>query len=268
MKKLLSILTVLTLSILTFVVTPSVSAAKKVVTLTVEATKVPHSEILQKIAPSLKKQGVDLKIVVVNDYVKPNLDTNDGTVDANFFQHVPYLNDFNSKRGTKLVPVVKVHVEPMGIYSKKIKSLSKLKKGSTISIPADVTNRGRALLLLQKNHLITLKDKNNITADIKDIVKNPKNLKFKTLEAAILPRTLEDVDASIINSNYALQAKLNPTKDALAIESSDSPYANVLVVKKGNEKKDAIKKLAKALTSKEVKDFIKKKYNGAIVPAF
>lgn len=268
MKKLLSILTVITLSILTLVVAPGVSAAKKVVTLTVEATKVPHAEILEKIAPTLKKQGVNLKIVVVNDYVKPNLDTDDGTVDANFFQHVPYLNDFNKKRGTKLVPVVKVHVEPMGIYSKKIKSLSKLKKGATISIPADVTNRGRALLLLQKNHLITLKNKTSITADIKDIVKNPKNLKFKTLDAAILPRTLQDVDASVINANYALQAKLKPTKDALAIESADSPYANVLVVKKGNEKKDAIKKLAKALTSKEVKEFIKKKYDGAIVPAF
>lgn len=268
MKKLLSILTVITLSILTLVVAPGVSAAKKVVTLTVEATKVPHAEILEKIAPTLKKQGVNLKIVVVNDYVKPNLDTDDGTVDANFFQHVPYLNDFNKKRGTKLVPVVKVHVEPMGIYSKKIKSLSKLKKGATISIPADVTNRGRALLLLQKNHLITLKNKTSITADIKDIVKNPKNLKFKTLDAAILPRTLQDVDAAVINANYALQAKLKPTKDALAIESADSPYANVLVVKKGNEKKDAIKKLAKALTSKEVKEFIKKKYDGAIVPAF
>jgi D-methionine transport system substrate-binding protein len=265
MKKLLSLITVLTLALAVFVSSTAFAANT---TLTVEATKIPHSEILEKVKPILAKQGVDLKIVVVTDYVKPNLDTNDGTVDANFFQHVPYLDDFNKKKGTKLVSVAKVHVEPMAVYSKKYKKLSKLPKGATIAIPNDSTNKGRALLLLQKQKLITLKDSKNILSTERDIVKNPKNLKFKVLDAAILPRTLADVDAAVINTNYALVAKLNPIKDSLAIESSDSPYANVLVVKKGNEKNAAIQKLVKALNSAEIKKFINDKYKGAVVPAF
>jgi D-methionine transport system substrate-binding protein len=266
MKKLLSLITVLTLALTAFLSTNVSFAANT--TLTVEATKAPHSEILEKVKPILAKQGVDLKIVVVTEYAKINVDTNDGIVDANFFQHVPYLDDFNKKKGTNLVPVAKVHVEPIGVYSKKYKKLSKLPNGATIAIPNDTTNKGRALILLQKQKLITLKNPKNIFSTERDIIKNPKNLKFKTLDAAIVPRVLPDVDAAVINTNYALIAKLNPIKDSLAIESSDSPYANVLVVKKGNEKNAAIQKLVKALNSAEIKKFINDKYKGAVVPAF
>lgn len=267
MKKLLSFLTVITL-VLSLSVSVSVLGGTPVTTLKVEATQVPHYYILEKIKPTLLKQGVKLDIITVNDYVKPNLDVNDGEADANFFQHLPYLNEFQAERKTNLVSVAKVHVEPMAVYSKTVKKLANLKKGAVVAIPNDVTNAGRALLLLQKYGLIKLKDPNNIKSSEKDIVKNPKNITFKALDAALIPRVLGEVDAAVINTNYALQAKLNPLKDSIAIESSDSPYANILVVKKGNEKKDAIKKLIKALQSEEVKKFILDKYKGAVIPAF
>jgi D-methionine transport system substrate-binding protein len=189
-------------------------------------------------------------------------------LDANYFQTLPYLENFNKGKGTNLVTVIGVHVEPIGGYSKKIKNISELKDGATVAIPNEGSNSGRALLLLQKNGLITLKDPSNALSTPKDIASNPKHLKFKELESALLPRVLDQVDLDVINTNYALEAGLNPAKDALIIEDAKSPYVNFLVARPDNKDSDAVQKLAKALTSPEVKAFIEKKYNGAVVPAF
>ncbi|PID48391.1 MAG: methionine ABC transporter substrate-binding protein [Proteobacteria bacterium] len=232
----------------------------------VGATPVPHGEILKVIKPELKKAGFDLKIKIFNDYVIPNMAVDDGQLDANFFQHTPYLDEFNAKKGTHLVKTVGVHIEPMGVYSKKIKSLKELKKGDKVAIPNDPTNESRALQVLADNGLIKLNNKALKTP--KDIIENKKALKFVEIEAAQTPRTLGDVAISVINTNFALNAGLNPTKDALAIESKESPYANIVAVKKGNEESLKIKALNKAITSDAVKKFIKTKYKGAIVPAF
>ena len=236
--------------------------------LVVAATPVPHAEILELVKPALKKEGVDLEIKVFTDYVQPNTQVAEKRLDANYFQTLPYLENFNKGKGTNLVTVVGVHVEPFGGYSKKIKNISELKDGATVAIPNEGSNSGRALLLLQKNGLITLKDPTNALATPKDIASNPKNLKFKELESALLPRVLDQVDLDLINTNYALEAGLNPAKDALIIEDAKSPYVNFLVARPDNKDSDAIQKLAKALTSPEVKAFIEKKYNGAVVPAF
>ena len=237
-------------------------------TLTVAATPVPHAEILEFVKPQLAKEGVDLQIKVFTDYVQPNLQVAQKRLDANFFQHQPYLDEFNKSRGTDLVTVAQVHVEPFGIYSQKIKKLSELRDGAVVAIPSDATNGGRALLLLEKAGLIKLKDSANILATPKDIVENPKHLKFKELEAATLPRVLNKVDLALINTNYALEAKLNPTKDALLLEGKESPYANILVARPDNKDSDAVQKLAKALNTPAVKQFIEQKYQGAVVPAF
>ncbi|WP_025695243.1 MetQ/NlpA family ABC transporter substrate-binding protein, partial [Paenibacillus durus] len=202
------------------------------------------------------------------DYVQPNLQLAEGELDANFFQHKPYLDDQNQKNGWNLVSAAAVHVEPFGAYSKKIKSIGELKDGAKVAIPNDATNGGRALILLAKNGLITLKDPNNISSTKADITENKKNLKIIELEAANLPRQLDEVDLALINANYALEAGLVPTKDALFIESGDSPYANLLVTRPEDKDKDAIKKLAAALTSPEAKKFIEDKYQGSIIPAF
>jgi D-methionine transport system substrate-binding protein len=230
------------------------------------ATPVPHKEILDIVKPLLEKEGYTLTIKEFTDYVLPNTELNEGGLDANFFQHVPYLEATNKEKGTNLTYTVKVHLEPMGLYSKKIKSLDEIKDGATISIPNDSTNGARALRLLEKNGVIKLKEGELITK--LDITENPKNIKIEELEAPMLPTTLEDVDASIINSNFAMENGLNPTTDSIVIEDKDSPYANVLAVKKGNEDKAYIKALSKALTSPEVKKFIEEKYKGAIVPSF
>ncbi|MFC6339653.1 MetQ/NlpA family lipoprotein [Pseudomonas sp. CCM 7891] len=236
--------------------------------LIVAATPVPHAEILELIKPALAKEGVDLEIKVFTDYVQPNVQVAEKRLDANYFQTLPYLENFNKGKGTNLVTVIGVHVEPFGGYSKKVTKLEDLKDGATVAIPNEGSNSGRALLLLQKAGLITLKDPNNALATPKDIVSNPKNLKFKELESALLPRVLDQVDLDMINTNYALEAGLNPAKDALIIEDAKSPYVNFLVARPDNKDSDAIQKLAKALTSPEVKAFIEKKYNGAVVPAF
>ncbi|WP_277961506.1 MetQ/NlpA family ABC transporter substrate-binding protein [Pseudomonas sp. RIT-To-2] len=236
--------------------------------LVVAATPVPHAEILELVKPTLAKEGVDLEIKVFTDYVQPNVQVDQKRLDANYFQTLPYLQNFNDGKGTHLVTVVGVHVEPFGGYSKKIKSLSELKDGATVAIPNEGSNSGRALILLQKAGLITLKDPKNALATPKDIAENPKHLKFKELESAMLPRALDQVDLDMINTNYALDAGLNPAKDALVIEGADSPYVNYLVARPDNKDSDAIKKLAAALTSPEVKEFIAKKYNGAVLPAF
>ena len=236
--------------------------------LVVAATPIPHAEILELVKPTLAKEGVDLEIKVFTDYVQPNTQVAEKRLDANYFQTLPYLENFNKGKGTNLVTVIGVHVEPIGGYSKKIKNISELKDGATVAIPNEGSNAGRALLLLQKNGLITLKDPTNALATPKDIASNPKNLKFKELESALLPRVLDQVDLDLINTNYALEAGLNPAKDALIIEDAKSPYVNFLVARPDNKDSDAIQKLAKALTSPEVKAFIEKKYNGAVVPAF
>ncbi|WP_417066751.1 MetQ/NlpA family ABC transporter substrate-binding protein [Niveibacterium terrae] len=236
--------------------------------ITVAATAVPHAEILELIKPALAKQGVTLEVKVFTDYVQPNVQVAEKHLDANFFQHKPYLAEFNKGKGTNLVSVVGVHVEPFGAYSRKVKSLAALKSGATVAIPNDATNGGRALLLLDKAGVIKLKDNSNILATTKDIASNPKQLKFREVEAATLPRILPQVDLALINTNYALEAKLNPAKDALAIEGAQSPYVNVLVARADNAQSPAIKKLAAALNSPEVKKFIQAKYKGAVVPAF
>src|SRR5471030_1203426 len=187
-------------------------------TLTVAASAVPHAEILEFVKPTLAKEGVDLKIKVFNDYVQPNVQVAEKRLDANFFQHQPYLDEFNKGKGTDLVSVAKVHVEPFGAYSSTYKKLEDLPQGATVALPTDATNEGRAFLLLAKAGLITLKDPTNILAKPSDVVQNPKNLKFRELEAATLPRVLTQVDLALINTNYALSAKLDPTKDALIIE--------------------------------------------------
>ena len=236
--------------------------------LVVAATPVPHAEILELIKPALAKEGVDLDIKVFTDYVQPNVQVDQKRLDANYFQTLPYLQSFNEGKGTHLETVIGVHVEPFGGYSKKVKSLAELKDGATIAIPNEGSNSGRALILLQKAGLIELKDPTNAVATPKDIAKNPHNFKFKELESAMLPRVLDQVDLDMINTNYALEAGLNPAKDALLIEGSDSPYVNYLVARPDNKNSEAIQKLAKALTSPEVKAFIEQKYKGAVVPAF
>ena len=236
--------------------------------LVVAATPVPHAEILELIKPTLAKEGVDLEIKVFTDYVQPNVQVAEKHLDANYFQTLPYLESFNKGKGTNLITVVGVHVEPFGGYSKKIKNLSELKDGATIAIPNEGSNSGRALILLQKAGLIELKDPTNAVSTPKDIAKNPHNFKFKELESALLPRVLDQVDLDMINTNYALEAGLNPATDALIIEGADSPYVNFLVARPDNKNSEAIQKLAKALTSPEVKAFIAEKYKGAVLPAF
>lgn len=248
--------------------TTAAGTEKKAVKLVVGATPVPHAEILNFVKPILKEKGIDLTVKEFNDYVTPNTALNDKQLDANFFQHVPYMDDFASKNNMKLVAAVGVHVEPMGAYSQKVKSRDELKEGAIIAVPNDATNEGRALLLLQKQGLIKLKDAKGLSQTPKDIAENPKKLQFKELEAAQLPRVLPDVDLAIINTNYALKANLDPLKDAIFIEDKDSPYVNVLTVRPDNQNDPAIQELVKVLNSADVKKFIQDKYKGAVVPAF
>lgn len=237
-------------------------------TLQVAATPVPHAEILEFVKPMLAEQGVDLQIRVFTDYVQPNTQVAEGRMDANFFQHQPYLDEFNRNKGSVLVSVTGVHVEPFGVYSQKIKDLAELKNGAQVAIPNDATNGGRALLLLQQAGVITLKEDAGITAMPRDIAENPKKLRIRELEAATLPRVLNQVDAALINTNYALEAGLNPMQDALAIEGADSPYVNILVAREDSLNNEALQKLATALKSEEVKQFILEAYQGAVVPVF
>ncbi|AUB73399.1 methionine ABC transporter substrate-binding protein [Pseudomonas sp. Lz4W] len=236
--------------------------------LSVAATPVPHAEILEFVKPALAKEGVNLKVKVFTDYIQPNVQVAEKRLDANFFQHQPYLDEFNKAKGTNLVSVAAVHLEPLGAYSSKYKKLDDLPNGATVVIPNDATNGGRALLLLDKAGLIKLKDSSNILSTPKDIEQNAKNLKFRELEAATIPRVLTQVDLALINTNYALEAKLNPEKDALVIEGSDSPYVNILVARPDDKDSADMQKLVTALHSPEVKAFINEKYKGAIIPAF
>lgn len=240
-------------------------------TITVAATPAPHAEILEVAKEVLAEQGIDLEITEFNDYVLPNTATESGEVDANYFQHTPYLDDFNAENGTHLVPVAAIHYEPFGIYAGKTASIDELADGATISVPNDTTNEARALLLLEAQGLITLKEGAGLTATKLDIVENPKNLDIQEIEAAQLPRTLTDVDLAVINGNYAIEAGLK-VSDALAVEAQDSEaaktYANVLVVKEGNEENPNVQALVAALESDQVKEFIEENYEGSVVPMF
>lgn len=245
------------------------SAASAADRLVIAATPVPHAEILEFVKPMLAKEGVELEVKVFTDYVQPSMQTNEKRVDGNFFLHQPYLDEFKKKQKNDIQTVVaKVHVEPLGAYSAKHKTVADIPEGATVAIPNDPSNSGRALLLMAKNGLITLKDLNNISATQKDIAGNPKKLKIRELEAATLPRILNQVDLAVINTNYAIEAKLNPLTDSLFIEDASSPYANLLVAREDNANSPAMKKLVAALNSPEVKQFIADKYKGAVVPAF
>ncbi|WFB06606.1 MetQ/NlpA family ABC transporter substrate-binding protein [Streptomyces sp. LX-29] len=238
--------------------------------LVIAASPVPHAEILDFVKDNLaEKAGLKLEVREFTDYVTPNTATEDGSVDANYFQNQPYLDDFNKKKGTHIVPVVTVHLEPLGLYSDTAKSVDALEKGGTVGIPNDTVNEARALKLLDANGIITLKKGVGNEATPDDIEKNPKDLEFKELEAAALPRTLEDLDAAVINGNYAIESDLKPSEDALVLESpKDNPYGNFLAVKEGKEKDARVLKLKKLLTSPEVKKFIEDKYKGSVIASF
>lgn len=245
------------------------SEGAEAIVLKVGASPVPHAEILNVVKPILADEGIELEIVEFADYNQPNLRLADGDLDANYFQHIPYLESFSKDHKLDLTYTAKVHIEPMGVYSEKIKDISELKDGAEIAIPNDPTNGGRALILLEQAGLLKLKEGVGISATVYDIVENPKNIKITELEAATLPRVLGDVDAAVINSNYALEAKLVPTEDALVLESpKDNPYVNILAVRKGDENRNEIVKLSEALNSPEVKKFIEEEYKGAVIPAF
>ena len=242
------------------------------VTLRVGATPAPHQESLEQVVDTLAAQGITLEIVPYNDYNVPNTAVEEGEDDANFFQHVTYMENFNADKGTHLVNAGAIHYEPMGIYAGKSDSLENIADGAVIAVPNDPTNEGRSLLLLQELGLITLKEDAGLEATPNDIADNPKNLEFQEMEAAMLPQTIDEVDFSIINSNYALDAGLNPMTDALATEDPESDaaqaYANIIAIKEGNENNEAIKALVAALQSDEVREFIETTYNGSVVPMF
>lgn len=237
--------------------------------LTVGATPEPHAVFLNLIADDLAAQGITLEVVEFTDYVTPNKALEDGQIDANFFQHIPYLESFNKEQGYHLVNAGGIHIEPIALYSRKHTSLDSLGQGATIAIPNDPTNGGRALLLLQSASLITLKAGAGISATVLDIVDNPRDLRFREIEAASLPRVLSDVDAAVINGNYAIPAGLRANQDGLVVEGSDSPYVNVVAVKEGHEHDPAIVALVKALQSEKIKDYVAKTYpNGEVVVVF
>ena len=251
--------------------TPNPSGSLAGTTITVGATPAPHAEILEVVKEVLAEQGITLDIKQYNDYVQPNNAVEDGSLDANYFQHITYMNDFNAENGTHLVSAAEVHYEPMGLYAGRTASLDALADGAQIGVPNDATNEARALLVLQQEGLITLREGAGITATVNDIEENPKNLEVVEMEAAQLPLRLADLDMAVINGNYAIDAGLNMS-DALAVESAEGEaaqaYVNVLAVKEGRESDPAILALAEALCSPEVKSYIEEHYNGAVVAVF
>lgn len=248
--------------------TESKAKTTEEVTVKISASSTPHAEILEYIAPDLEKEGVKLDVVITEDGIQTNQQTADGELDANFFQHTPFLEQVNKDSGLELVNVVGVHIEPFGVYSKKIKSITELSKGAKVAVPKDPVNFSRALLLFADNHIIELDSEKTGDYTIEDITKNDKKIEFIAVDGPLLVRSLDDVEASAINTNYALEAGFQPTKDALIIEGSESPYVNILVSRPDNKDDEAIQKLAKALTSEKVRTFIEDKYKGAVVPAF
>jgi len=228
----------------------------------------PHAEIAELVKKQVAKDGIDLQIFELSDYTRPNPAVNDGDLDANAFQHRPYLEQQIKDRGYKLTPVANIVVFPIGVYSAKFKSLDALPDGAKVAIPNDPSNGGRSLLLLQSKGLIKLKDGIGITPSVADIVGNPKKIKIVEVDAAQVPHYLPDVDAAVINTNYAIQAKLDPAKDAIAREAADSPYVNLLVVRTADVGKPWVKTLVTAYNSAEVRDYVLKKYPGIVVPGF
>lgn len=255
-------------AVVLLVLTFSAVAGAQATTISVGATPVPHAEILAFVQPLLRAEGIELRIVEFNDYVQPNLALAAGELDANYFQHIPYLVAFSADHRLNLSVLVGVHIEPMGVYSRRVSDLSQLRNGAVVAIPNDVTNGGRALLLLEQAGLIKLSEGAGITATVFDIVENPRNIRFQELDAAFLPRALDDVDLAVINTNYALEAGLVPLRDALVIEGAESPYVNVVAVRTGDESKPELQKLAEVLTRPEVRQFIIDTYQGAVVPVF
>ena len=235
--------------------------------LIVGATAVPHAEILEFIKPTLAAEGFPIEIKVFNDYVQPNTQLAERRIDANYFQTKPYLDEFNTARGSDLITVAGVHVEPLGAYSRKHDTLAAVPNGADVALPNDASNTGRSLLLLQSAGLITLRDPANPLQTVRDIVGNPKNLTFREIEAATLPRVLDQVDLAVINTNYALDAGLKPRTDALSLEGGDSPYINYLVTRSDNRNDPRIAALGAMLRSQAVKDYITGKYDGAVIPA-
>lgn len=248
------------------------AANGETITLTVGATPNPHAEILAQVKDDLAAEGIDLVVKEYSDYVVPNTAVEEGDLDANYFQHTPYMEKSNEEKGTHLVSVGKIHYEPMGIYPGTTKTLEELKDGATIAVPNDTTNEARALQLLAAQGLIELKEDAGLNANPNDITSNPKNLQFKELEAAMLPQTASEVDLSVINSNFAMEGGMNPATDALASEDADSEaaqtFANIIAVKEGHENDPAIQALVKALQSDKVKEYIEKTYSGAVVAVF
>ena len=242
------------------------------VTLKVAASPTPHAEILEQVKPILAEQGIDLVITEYGDYIVPNTAVDEGDEDANYFQHTPYLEQFNAENGTDLVSAGKIHYEPMGIYAGKTASLEELADGAVIAVPNDATNEARALQLLAAQGLIEIDPEAGLNATPNDITSNPKNLQFKELEAAMLPQTASEVDLSVINSNFAMEGGMNPATDSLASENADSEaaqtFANIIAVKEGHENDPAIQALVKALQSDKVKEYIEKTYSGAVVAVF
>ena len=247
-----------------------VSADAEKGTIKVAASATPHAEILEEAKPILEKEGWNLEVTVFDDYVQPNLVVESGDFDANYFQHIPYLDNFNEEQGTHLVNAGGIHYEPFGIYPGTKKTLDDLEDGDTIAVPNDTTNEARALLLLQDNGVITLKDGAGLEATVKDIEENTKNIQIEELEAAQVSRVKDEVAFVVLNGNYALQAGYSVSKDSIAYETSDSEaaktYVNVIAVKEGNEESEAIKALVDTLKSDEIKDFINEKYDGAVIP--
>lgn len=252
------------LTIFLALMSPAASGA----TITVGATPVPHAEILAAAAPLLEAEGITLRIVEFNDYITPNRALAEGELDANFFQHQPYLDTYNADAGTTLTALVGIHVEPLGVYSQKLSSLDDLPQRAQIAIPNDPTNGGRALLLLQAAGLIQVDPATGIMPTVFDVTHNPKRLRFIELEAAQLARALADVDAAVINGNYALVAGFVPTRDALFLEGAESPYVNILAVRQEDKDNPALLALAEALTSAAIRDFILQNYSGSVVPVF
>ena len=249
--------------------TEAAAASGETVKIKIGATPSPHAEILEAAKDALKKKGVEIEIVTYNDYVQPNIATDEGQIDANYFQHQPYLDDFNKENNTHVVSVGKIHYEPFGIYAGKSKDLKDIKDGAKIAVPNDTTNEARALLLLEANGIIKLKDGAGLTATKQDIVENPHNVELYEVEAAQIPRSLDSVDFACMNGNYAIQANFKPS-DALAAEKSDSEaaqtYANIIAVAEKDKDAEWAKKIVEVLHSKEIQDFINKKYDGGVVP--
>lgn len=228
----------------------------------------PHSKLVSLVADNLEEEGFKVKLIEFTDYVKPNLALADGELDANFFQHKPYLDDFIDQEDLDLVSVGGVHVEPMALYVNGLESIDDIPQGAEIAIPNDTVNGGRALLLLQENGLIKIKEGVGLAATENDVVENPKNIKFTALEAATLPRVLGEIDGAVINGNYALEAGLNPVEDGVVIEGKESPYANIVAVRAGEENEEKFVKLMEALQSDEIREYIEENYDGGVVPAF